>query len=170
MGWRPVENPSKEEASWLRRLFGKKTRFLVDEDLDPAISRILRELGWNTKSVSEVGLRGRSDEAVFAYAWRHKRVLITCDRGYLDDRRFPEHRNPGVVVLPEATLNSHVFVGIMRDVLQLVGPFATLWRGSKLVFSKGGEVTITDRNRDTGMLEKTRYRFTSGLNAEIWVD
>jgi predicted nuclease of predicted toxin-antitoxin system len=47
-----------------------------------------------------VGLGGRSDEEIFAYAWREKRIIWTHDRDFLDDKRFPVHRNPGVLVLP----------------------------------------------------------------------
>ena len=77
-----------------------RTKILVDESLGGEIANQLRQLRLNAVFGPDVGLRGKSDEDVFAYAWRQKRMLWTHDNDFLDDRKFPEHRNPGVVVLP----------------------------------------------------------------------
>jgi hypothetical protein len=34
---------------------------------------------------------------------KHCRILLTHDEDCWDDRRFPEHRNPGLVIVPGAT-------------------------------------------------------------------
>ena len=78
----------------------KQTKFFVDESLGPEVTAFLREKKLNVKDVFEEGLVGRPDEDVMAFAWRTQRILLTHDRDFLDDHRFPEHRNPGVIVLP----------------------------------------------------------------------
>jgi len=50
--------------------------------------------------VGEVGVEGKSDEDVFAFGWRDDRINLTHDQDFLNDWRFPFHRNPGVIVLP----------------------------------------------------------------------
>jgi predicted nuclease of predicted toxin-antitoxin system len=63
------------------------------------VSTALREKKLNVKDVYEEGLEGRPDEDVMAFAWDTQRVLLTHDRDFLDDRKFPANRNPGVIVL-----------------------------------------------------------------------
>jgi hypothetical protein len=36
---------------------------------------------------------------VFVAAWKDKRVVITHDADFLDNKRFPPNRNPGVVLI-----------------------------------------------------------------------
>ncbi len=98
MPWKPLRNPSRKKEADFEAEFKKKARFLVDESVDRVITGFLREKGWNVRDVSEMGLSGQDDESVLAAAhWDH-RVLLTHDRDFLDDHRFPPHRNPGVVV------------------------------------------------------------------------
>ena len=97
MAWRRMDNPDSSEIG---PEFKKKSRFLIDESLGIDVAKYLRGKGYNAEFVGDVGLAGHSDEDVFAFAWRERRMLWTHDRDFLDDAKFPEHRNPGVVVLP----------------------------------------------------------------------
>ena len=73
----------------------REPRLLIDESLGVEVADFVREKGYNTEFVGDVGLNGRSDEDVMAYAWRHKRMLHwTHDRDFLDDRRFPNTETP----------------------------------------------------------------------------
>jgi hypothetical protein len=63
VSWQPIDAP-KEDIAAAPRNFCKKARFLVDESLGLETAKFLRELGWNVKDVSEVGLSGRSDEDI----------------------------------------------------------------------------------------------------------
>ena len=100
MPWRPLKDPDPEESAAFLKAFRKKARFLVDESLGIGVTQYLRKAGWNVKDVSEVGLSGHSDEDVLAFAERDDRILLTHDEDFLDDRSFPPHRNPGVIILP----------------------------------------------------------------------
>ena len=90
------ERDSKEFAA----SFKKKARFLVDECLGPEVAEVLRSNKWNAVFVGEVGLVHHPDENVLAVAWRDNRILLTHDRDFLDDRRFPCHRTTSPEVLP----------------------------------------------------------------------
>jgi len=54
MPWKPIDPITKRDLSEYRRE-RKKTRFLVDEDVDPAVVKVLAESGYKAKHVSEVG-------------------------------------------------------------------------------------------------------------------
>ncbi len=49
--------------------------------------------------VRDVGLRGKSDALVFAYAQREERLLITCDLGFSNILKFPPAQTVGLLVV-----------------------------------------------------------------------
>jgi hypothetical protein len=66
--WTPFET-SDVELREFERSFKRKARFLVDENMGEAAAQLFTDLGYNTEFVADVDLTGKSDEAVFAYAW-----------------------------------------------------------------------------------------------------
>jgi len=170
MPWKRIENPDREERRALDRDFGGKIRFLVDESLDPTVILVLDELGWKAESAGNAGLLGKSDEDVFGYAWRKKQFLLTSDKDFLDDRRFPPHRNPGVIILPNAPIDSDSFITALRQALYTIAPLGRAYRGDKIVITADGEITITSRNIETGAIEKLRFRLDAQGNTFLWED
>ena len=59
----------------------------------------LRRAGFAADDVRDVGLRGYSDERVFAYAPAQRRVLVTADMGFANILRSPPGSHAGIVVL-----------------------------------------------------------------------
>jgi hypothetical protein len=116
----------------------------------------------------EVGLAGRSDADVFAYAWRKRRVLLTSDQDFLDDARFPPNRNPGVIVVPSTALNVRAFVVGLYNGVHTIGPFADFYVGSKTRVSGNGEIAIRNRDPHTGAMTTTRYRLAQAGGVDIW--
>jgi len=112
MPWKRLE--LTEDDRYALRTLEKKTRSLVDENVHAEVVRFLRAHGWNVKNVDDGALRGHCDEDVLAFAHREDRILLTHDRGFLNDRQFPPNRNPGVVILPGANGNEERLV-IKRD-------------------------------------------------------
>jgi predicted nuclease of predicted toxin-antitoxin system len=162
MAWHRLPNSDEIDPDFKRRC-----RFLVDESLGREMAIYLRTRGYNTKFAADVGLSGRADEEVLAYAWRDHRMLLTHDRDFLDDTRFPEHRNPGIVILPGgAGDNQAMTVGVFTA-LRVFGFGPSIWAKTKASVSSTGEVTIRCRDFNTGKIESRRYRLTrSGV--EQW--
>ena len=92
MLWRSLPNPPHLGAG-----FRHKTHFPVDEDVGTEVAQFLRQRRYNAFFVGDVGLAGRDDTEVYAYAWRENRVLLTHDRDFLDDKKI--HCNPGMIVI-----------------------------------------------------------------------
>lgn len=165
MVWRPIPN-----ATDISDLFKKRTPLLIDESLGGEVATYLRSRGCSAIFANDVGLSGRSDEEIFAYAWRHKRMLWTHDRDFLDDSRFPEHRNPGLVVLPGGAGDSNAMAVGLNIALTVFGSGPGIWSKTKSIVSPTGEITIRSRDADTGKITARRYRLTARRNAEQWDD
>ena len=144
MGWEPLDY-TEQEVSTFERENRKKARFLVDESLGIGVAGLLGKAGWKVKYTHDLGLAGRSDEDVFAAAWKEDLILLTHDDDFLDDRRFPPHRNPGIVVIrPGAQGSDKGLLATLGKALELVG---STFIGRKLKPPYSGfrfEVTILD--------------------------
>lgn len=166
MPWRPLEIPKSPETP---QPIDKKNCFFVDESLGEEAAKWLRERGYNAVYAGDVRLLGHSDDDVFSYAWRERRMLLTHDRDFLDDKRFPEHRNPGVIVLPGGDGNQEAMGIGMGTALSVFGSSPETWEKTKSTISPTGEMTIRRRHFDTGKVTSTRFRINKG-RAEVWQD
>jgi len=166
MPWQTIDI-SNEEAHDLMKAFPRASRFMVDENLGPELAPTLRSLGYNTTDTHTLKLNGRGDEEVFAAAWRERRILLTQDRDFLDDRRFPRHRNPGVVVLP--AFNDGALINALVYTLALVRQGREFREKVKMVVCEDGILTVICQNHDTGALETTRYKLRIAGPPLIWI-
>jgi hypothetical protein len=76
-------------------------RVYADANVPAGLVSYLRHvLAWDVLFVLEVDdLRRASDQTHFRMARQLRRTLLTLDRDYLDDRRFPPHEGSGVLVV-----------------------------------------------------------------------
>lgn len=165
--WNRISDLSDEESRNFEREFKRKARFLVDENMGNDVAVLLRDFGYNTSFVGDVGLIGFPDEAVFAYAWKDKRILLTHDADFLDDKKFPFHRNPGVIVLPGAegdgTLESAI-----ADVIRLVAPYRDAHIGAKITVTQDRVWTIRGFIKSEGRHIEKRIRLEERGEASEW--
>jgi len=169
MGWEPIQI-SQAELFFYDNEATEKAKFLVDESVGVDVVQLLQRSDWNARYVAEGGLSGRSDEDVLAFAQRDDRVLITHDRGYLNDRRFPEHRNPGIVVLPGGDGDVSALVESIQWMLSIVGGFRELWRRAKVEIGRDGQFTVRVREADTGRVTSRRYWVVQNNGILQWHD
>src|SRR5262245_18308763 len=164
--WKRIEISEAEKEAG-QRAFGKTARFLVDEDIDPTLAAALSNLGYNSKSVRAAGLAGHSDEDVLAFAKREDRILVTSDEGFANERRFPEHRNPGVVIIPAGAVDDPGVITALRAMLPIVGRFRPLFKGTVVRIDRTGVLSVTVREHDSGARRTTRYK-DSGEGSFYW--
>ena len=76
-------------------------RLYVDANVPAGLVAFMRtRLHWDVLFVIEhADLRRARDDDHFRLARQWRRTLITLDRDYLDDRKFPMQESPGVIVL-----------------------------------------------------------------------
>jgi predicted nuclease of predicted toxin-antitoxin system len=167
MGWKRIDHDVSDESfAAFQRDFKRKARFLVDESLGVEAAHLIRALGWNVVYVGEVGLVGKPDEDVFAFCWREDRIILTHDNDFLDDRRFPFHRNPGVIVLPGATGETPGLVDALFRVLRLIGPYREANRKTKIHITEDGVWTTKGFAKGEVIVQKHRVKF--GQHGEVW--
>jgi uncharacterized protein with PIN domain len=87
-------------------------RYYVDEHVGSAIVRGLRRRGVDVTTVTEAGMRGRSDEAQLAFALQAGRVTFTQDRDFL---RMAASGVPhaGVVYAPQGAPIGSIVGGLL---------------------------------------------------------
>lgn len=92
--------PTKKEVEQVLDYRRKraKARFFVDENFPSRATDVLRDMGGRAITVQDSGRRGHPDENQAAYALGHGLILVTCDRDYLNDTRFPLIHCPAIVV------------------------------------------------------------------------
>jgi predicted nuclease of predicted toxin-antitoxin system len=165
--WKPGESITDEKWKEFKSKFKKKARFLVDENIGEEVATVLRDLGYNTVFVGDIGLLGRSDEDVFAYAWKTKRFILTHDDDFLDNLKFPFHRNHGVIVLPGAKGNG-TLEGALADVLRLIAPYATANVGVKIKIAEDKIWKIRGFNKLNSVHWEKRIKLGKNGSHLIW--
>jgi hypothetical protein len=81
--------------------FADQSRVYVDANVPAGLVAFMRtRLTWDVLFVMEHDdLRRARDDQHFQLARQLRRTLITLDRDYLDDRKFPPEQTAGVLVL-----------------------------------------------------------------------
>ncbi|HKM84981.1 MAG TPA: DUF5615 family PIN-like protein [Terriglobales bacterium] len=166
MPWKELDEPTDDDRRELDRQYRGKVQFLVDENAGIEVAKILQGSGYNAKFVADLGLRGRSDEDVFAAAWKDRRVIVTHDADFLDNNRFPPHRNPGVVLVRPGSdgRDDDGLVRCLAKAVLLAGKNAAWFRGKKLDFSSNEALTITSQSG------RDRYIWRKHGMPLIWED
>jgi len=97
-------------------------RIYADANVPAGLVAFMREqLGWDVFFVMEdAGLRRASDLEHFRLARQLHRTLVTLDRDYFDDRRFPSSKTCGVIVVsaPDEVLLARVLRRVDRHLLR----------------------------------------------------
>lgn len=158
MAWQSLPEPREDDLARFRR--ARRSRFLIDESLGSGCIEFFQRHRLNAVDVWQVGLVGRDDHAVFALAWKQRRILLTHDEDFWDDRRFPEHRNPGVVILPGANGNGEDMIRGLFFMMKLMNKNPDQWRKQKVRITRDAEIYIRFRNFETGAIATKRFRFT----------
>ncbi|HLG17855.1 MAG TPA: alpha/beta fold hydrolase [Blastocatellia bacterium] len=70
---------------------------LVDENLPRSLVAEIRRAGFEARDVRDVGLRGSPDDEIFKAAIASDSMIITRDRGFASEKRWPAAFTAGVI-------------------------------------------------------------------------
>jgi hypothetical protein len=105
-----------------------------------AVAFMRARLGWDVFYVAEHDeLRRARDSAHYALARRLRRTLVTLDRDFFDDRRFPPAEGAGVIVCaaPDARGLERLLAAIDRAVFRAAAPAVLPLAGRKEFWHPG---------------------------------
>lgn len=171
MGWERLEyeRPMREE---LRRVIGD-AKFYADHNLDESIVLVLRHQGHDVETAREIGAERQPDEYHYRRALKTKRVLLTEDGDYLDNRRFPLSQTRGVVVFNIDISDTGQIARAVEVVDVILSGIAPVLDEVKVIVNSDYSLTFIRRVRsDEGLVEeRTRYRLDeNGRDVWIWED
>jgi predicted nuclease of predicted toxin-antitoxin system len=143
-----------------------KPRFYADENFPSRATNMLRADGAKVSTAQDAQMLHYPDEAHAAYALRQGLILITCDRDFLDERRFPLVRCPAIYVFQFGGGSDDD----MRSAFQcLASAFTTPQLIDKWMKVDASVNEWTERVRHLdGTTSRTRYRYWQGTLQE-WV-
>jgi hypothetical protein len=169
--WRPVaagytKSDSKKALSEFRRL--PQTSFLFDENVQTNVIRAVRAYGMRVDTVRELGRKSRSDQEVFALAWKRKQMLVTYDRDFWDDTRFPLGLCAGVLQLPDIGQNLSFFWLFLTGPVRLFSRGRDLWFNTKIRIGEGSRITVKTWDRYPGRIVASRYWLQPRGKLLVW--
>ena len=165
--WKDIVQ-NEEELRAFAKAFEHYSKFYTDENIEPVIVEILRDLKFDILTAKEAGLIHRDDTDHFAFAYAKNRILITYDQDFLDDREFPPHRCSGVVVLDTPPLTSDKLTNSLYILKTVIAPYRDLWKGVKVIIHNNSELTVFMNEHGSGKRTKTRYRI-EGRKPQEWM-
>jgi Domain of unknown function (DUF5615) len=116
-------------------------RLYVDANVPAGLVSFMRSrLGWDVLFVVEhEDLRRAPDRRHYDLARQLARTLLTLDRDYLDDRRFPPTEGAGVIVVwaPNEGLLARTLEQVDQRVFRTGGSSPLPLRGRKLIADPG---------------------------------
>ncbi len=135
MSWMRLPKPSKSEGAFLRRL--RKARLYGDEDIEEEVVRAIRDRGVNISSVRERKERGKPHEVHLATARRERRFLLTKDKDFLDDARFPlQKQGPGIIYIHGTFRAEEQYAAAVANLLIYIVPYSQIYEGAKIEISQ----------------------------------
>lgn len=143
-----------------------KARFLADENFPQRVTRGIRRWGARVVTVQELRTRGHPDENHAAYALKHGLMLLSCDRDYLDERKFPLIHCPAIAVFDFASGSAKEILGALQCLSRVLSApqFFDKW-----VKIDANPTSWTEYSRHLdGTTARSRYRLVRGRIQE-WV-
>ena len=93
----------------------------IDEDLPSAITQTLRTAGYDAVSVTEQGMSGWKDDALWQVVQAERRLLVTADKGFADIRVHPPGSHSGVLLLRPDRESIPTILNLVEQVLAACG-------------------------------------------------
>lgn len=168
----PIDPPSKKEIEQVIdfRRRRAKAKFYADENFPNQAVEVLRRMGARVVTAKEAGRTRHPDENHAAYALKHGFILLTCDRDFLDERRFPLVHCPVIVVFNFGdTKPREADIRFAMRCLRVPMRFPQVY--DKWVKIAAGRNSWTEHTRFlNGSTSKSLYRLGPGNTPQEWID
>jgi predicted nuclease of predicted toxin-antitoxin system len=100
----------------------KKLKLCADANIPQFVVDELRGAGIPVITAQDDNIETREDKSILAWAKKSQRVLLTLDRDFWDDHKFPMHDVPGVIFVDAPSNNTD---SILQAFGLIYGTFAS---------------------------------------------
>ncbi len=171
MGWilQKYKSPNKEDT---RKTEGK-VRCYADHNVDYSIIEALRMKKYDVESAKDIRADNQPDNFHFRRAFQTKRVLITLDKDFLNNDKFPLHQTRGIIILNVDTSNIAHLARAVEIIYVILGESAKLLKENKVIVNSDRTITLIERvwEENVNLVHKTKYRFDdNGRDIWQWMD
>ena len=146
----------KETLSELRN--SPSTRFITDENMEPWALHVMPYKNLDVMDANTAGIRHLDDRAVFRKTWELKRLLITHDTDFLDDRIFPFSTCAGLLVLPTYGSISLEFANLLAGATALIRKGRSMWFHTKIVAKRDFSLKVRTWERTEGLVTEWDFQ------------
>lgn len=123
------------------------------------------------ETARKIGAERQPDEFQYCRAFESKRVLLTQDKDYLDNERFPLQPTRAVVLLNVDTASTAEIRRALEVVAKILAGIAPVLHEAEVVVNADFTLTFIRRVSSTGdfTIRRDRYRLDeNGLDIWIW--
>jgi len=93
-------------------------KFKIDENLPLESAEILRDAGYDVKTVRDEGLEGEPNFRIYSVCClEERRILITLDVGFSNILTYPPSKHVGVIVLRLSNQSKQSVLEIIKQLL-----------------------------------------------------
>ncbi len=117
----------------------KPTLFFLDENVSRRLFNALKKKGLDVVSVKSLKMLGAVNGAVFSEAMNQKRVFITCDSDFLNNKSKEHH---GVLVLKIVPRRDSIVIPIVEKFLDSQEIKEINWNQRVILLTEDGFTVI----------------------------
>jgi predicted nuclease of predicted toxin-antitoxin system len=141
----------------------RTVRLFADENIDAQLLERIKSKRISVRSALGEGLSGRSDSDVLQWCNRNRRVILTRDGDFWDDRAFPLQQVPGVILLHPLSGTSGEALTLFDFFYQSLGKIfpTNWWHGKKVRVGHNGSLFLKLRTPD-GRVAWYQFKVASG--------
>lgn len=169
MPWRRLEygKPSSEQV---KHMLGN-AKFYIDHNVDNTVVEMLRYLKHDVETAADIRSESQSDEFHFKRALDTKRILLTQDKDFLIEDRFPFSQTRGIIVLNIDSSSPSEIAHALEVIHLILGIISPVLNESKVILNSDYTFSIITREPTFPgwRVRKNRYRVDSEY-AYIWED
>jgi predicted nuclease of predicted toxin-antitoxin system len=97
-------------------------KIFADECVYKITVTLLRSWGHDVLTTQDVGLAGKPDEEILAYAMMHERVLITIDMDFSNIRHYQPKSHKEIIVAKIRPRNANAVHKVLEHLLRNIEP------------------------------------------------
>lgn len=136
--------------------FTRKPRYFIDENLGQGVTELIRNLGGNVTDSWEQNMLGQKDDIVWRFARKEKRIILSHDDDFMDERIYPIRESHGYVLLPHKEGGETPLVQKIVHLYNVVSSGAGFLYRKKLIIRENGHWELHSIS-ETGKIEKALY-------------